>query len=619
MLLIIFQSGSAAPSEPDRTLAEQLEKQLKELTVEPADREEIARRFGLLSGELPEIPAPPEWQLHMQRDFWVINTTRRATVAVPAEIIYIGDHLVVWIESAVKSPISQEYFDEFRLFDQEYYPQIRETFGSEESPGIDHDPKIHVLFTKAAGIGILGYFSSRDVDHPAISPHSNAMEMFIMDAGILNQHPKQITNTLAHEFQHMIHFAHDANEESNLDEGFSGFAEYLIQNRISNVYESSFLKNPDISISQWPIDASGIPYYGAAFLFTKYLTDRLGEAFLKKIIIEPANGLDGLEDALFQAGQPSADQLYTEWIAANLLNALGHPAGNYRYIDYQPPMPSNQANVTTLPMKDQILTAEAMQYGTDFYQLKCPSGFYQIEIEGSATVPVVSLTEGAQLPAWWTNSVSNSSTSLERSFDFTEITEPITLQFSINYDLEEDYDFLYLLVSDDGGDSWQLLNSAYGTNVNHSGFNLGWGWTGSSQGWLTESVDLSAYGGKEILMRFEYITDQALTGEGALLDDLRIDAIAFHDDGSALAEDWESDGFIRLTGDLLQKFAVVVVKDQPEVVNAEIDTFSGGTPYTINCDFDKFPDAACAFGISPINRRAHGLAAYQIQVIKTNR
>jgi hypothetical protein len=120
-------------------------------------------------------------------------------------------------------------------------------------------------------------------------------------------------------------------------------------------------------------------------------------------------------------------------------------------------------------------------------------------------------------------------------------------------------------------------------------------------------------------MRFEYITDQALTGEGALLDDLRIDAIAFHDDGSALAEDWESDGFIRLTGDLLQKFAVVVVKDQPEVVNAEIDTFSGGTPYTINCDFDKFPDAACAFGISPINRRAHGLAAYQIQVIKTNR
>ncbi|GIT58344.1 MAG: hypothetical protein Ct9H300mP19_02920 [Dehalococcoidia bacterium] len=36
------------------------------------------------------------------------------------------------------------------------------------------------------------------------------------------------------------------------------------------------------------------------------------------------------------------------------------------------------------------------------------------------------------------------------------------------------------------------------------------GLTGNSMGWVQDSVDISSYAGQEILIRFEYITDDAI-------------------------------------------------------------------------------------------------------------
>ena len=50
-----------------------------------------------------------------------------------------------------------------------------------------------------------------------------------------------------------------------------------------------------------------------------------------------------------------------------------------------------------------------------------------------------------------------------------------------------------------------------------------------------DDVDLTPYAGSEVLVRFEYVTDDAVNGRGLCLDDFAIDEIGWADDA-------ESDG-----------------------------------------------------------------------------
>src|SRR5690606_29619665 len=50
------------------------------------------------------------------------------------------------------------------------------------------------------------------------------------------------------------------------------------------------------------------------------------------------------------------------------------------------------------------------------------------------------------------------------------------------------------------------------------------GFTGSSGGWTTQTFDLSAYDGQQILLAFRYVTDWASEEAGWYVDNIRIDA-----------------------------------------------------------------------------------------------
>ena len=48
------------------------------------------------------------------------------------------------------------------------------------------------------------------------------------------------------------------------------------------------------------------------------------------------------------------------------------------------------------------------------------------------------------------------------------------------------------------------------------------GYTGVSDGWVDERIDLSAYAGSEIEIRFEYVTDTTLQKPDFAIDDVAI-------------------------------------------------------------------------------------------------
>ena len=84
---------------------------------------------------------------------------------------------------------------------------------------------------------------------------------------------------------------------------------------------------------------------------------------------------------------------------------------------------------------------------------------------------------------------------------------------------------------------------------------FGPGYTGGSDGWVKESVDLSTYAGMDIWVRFQYVTDDAVNAIGACIRNLSIKISGIVTDD----HDWKANGFI-LTNNLVhQQFQVQLI------------------------------------------------------------
>jgi immune inhibitor A len=101
------------------------------------------------------------------------------------------------------------------------------------------------------------------------------------------------------------------------------------------------------------------------------------------------------------------------------------------------------------------------------------------------------------------------------------------------YEIENGYDHGFVEVSDDGGATWDTL-------VDYSDVD--------TEDWaVTQTVDLSAYEGKSVLVRFEYFTDGGVAPRGWEVTDIRLGATTLGESA------WTTDGWLRLDGEWTQK------------------------------------------------------------------
>jgi len=77
--------------------------------------------------------------------------------------------------------------------------------------------------------------------------------------------------------------------------------------------------------------------------------------------------------------------------------------------------------------------------------------------------------------------------------------------------------------------------------------------------WIEQRIDLTRYAGKKVLLRFEYVTDGALNDHGFAIDDVEIPEVGYRDDAES-ETGWESNGFIRSTNTVQQRYVVQVVR-----------------------------------------------------------
>ncbi len=560
---------------------------------------DLGRRLLGLNDLSPTEPPPASFfSTGSQQSFWVGNGDVN-NFRVEATLQYVTDHAYFWIEDGVYYRI-RDLRDLADAFENQIYPTNRSFFGSEWTPGVDGDPHIYILYAHGIGDENAGYFSSADEYPQQVNRFSNGHEMFLVNADNSPLNDRYTFGILAHEFQHMIHWYQDRDESSWVSEGFSELA-VMLNDFYSGGFDALYTSQPDLQLNNWPDESQEdtTPHYGAGFLFLSYFLDRFGESGTKALAANQDNDLKSVDSTLYQinvvdpqTGKPiTADSFFLDWAVTNYLMDPKVGDGRYAYTSYKgAPRAEPTETINSCPISD--LTREVHQYGVDYIRIKCP-GSYTLHFEGSIETDLLPQDPHSGRFAFWSNKNDESDTTLTQTFDLTNYSGPLSFSYWAWYDIENGWDYAYLEASTDGV-NWQILSTPSGTSTDPQGNSYGWGYTGASGGgsspvWIHETVDLSQFAGKNLSLRFEYVTDSNVTGEGFLLDDLSIPEIGYTTGFEKDDAGWQADGWARIQNVLPQSYGVALITegDNTSVQNITLSPdISADIPFTIGSGVD---------------------------------
>ncbi len=535
--------------------------------VPPRDSRALAERLRPSGQLIPEVvnPTPPQPSTGDKDQFFVSNSDSREVFPITATLRLVSEHTEFWVEDGVK--VDQRALERAaKDFDERIYPTMHQYFGSEWNPGVDNDPRVTIL--NARFTGAAGYYSSHDEFSRQVNRYSNQREMFYMNVDAATPGSERYSSVLAHEFQHMVHWQLDSNEESWVNEGNSELAARVCGYGTSSAVPA-FSQAPGTQLNAWSLspEEDTWPHYGASYLWMEYFLQRLGPTALKAALTEPENGIAGFERVLGQTpGAPTFDDLFADWVLANLLNDRSLAGGRYAYQQASP----NVFVDTTHRDPPAQETGSVSQYGTQYVAITPRSQGLKIDFRGNPTTAVVPNQPAGGRYEWWSNRGDMSDTRLTRSFDLSGV-QRATLEYSLWYELEDGWDYAYVSASVDGGATWKPLTTERMTDYDPNGNAFGIGYTGFSghapgaevrlsPQWVREKVDLTPYAGRNVMVRFEMVTDDAINLPGLCLDDIAVPELGFQDGAESDAGGWQAEGFVRIDNQLPQQYLVQVVQ-----------------------------------------------------------
>jgi len=377
---------------------------------------------------------------------------------------------------------------------------------------------------------------------------------------ILHNHnvlgPYAYDSTLAHEWQHLLHYELCPGDVLFMNEGCSMYSEYLCGYGIDPDYMNSYFFTPDNSLTEWGDqgDINILADYGAAALWTMYLADRYGASFLQQYFNQGGGGTDGISYALYvNHYNERFPDVYRDWKLANMIRADNPGAGKYNYKSINLNDPAyisvrlNEESGFPVPLKTastefgNTITilgydtgiATVYPWGSDYIALRNwdRPGFVYFEGDES-TVPEHSYWT-MTADGWYSGTGVDLANYLLAGNAYVDPSDPV-LTIATAYDLEVFWDYGFVQVSTDGGQTWTSLANDYTTFdydpaahpdivANLPGltdYNPDW------SDWTTMDFDLSAYGGMNVMIGFRYMTDWATTYGGWWLNSTTVSGTA---------------------------------------------------------------------------------------------
>jgi immune inhibitor A len=558
-------------------------------------RDEAIRLKGI--PDIPEVVSttPASYALGDSTDFFVTNADTRESRKLSARLVYETENVYFFVEQGVQVDDNEvkSLVDEFQ---NETYHTNRQFFGSEWIPGVDGDPRLYMLYAHGIGQYTQAYSDTVSEFSRLAHPYSNEKEIMVLNADAVPLSDSYWRPTLAHEFQHMIHWYQNRNAETWLNEGASMLAESINGFEVGS--KMPFLSEPNLQLNAWADLSSNVTeaggHYASAYLFMKYFLDRFGSEASQTLVANHATGISAVESTLATLGLTdpnsgkllTAEDVFADWAVANFLNDSRIAQGQYGYKGFDERVPGPTDTIPECPAGP--VSASVHQFGTRYIELAC-HGDLTITFTGSQHVSLVPTQPHSGRYAMWSSREDESDTTLTREFDLSSVNSAF-LNYWAWWKIESDFDYAYVEVSADGGKTWKIIPTPSGTDANPVGSNQGWGYTGCSGGgetgkdcsaqWIHETVDLSAYAGQKILVRFEYITDAALSYASLMLDDISVPEIDYACGFEVDACGWDSQGFARVDNVLPQRFVVQLIHqsgDQTTVERLPLDTSRQGS------------------------------------------
>lgn len=573
----------------------------------PHDRLRLAQQINGISPSLltPEA-RPPNLSVGDQTDFFYNSDLDGNYQAIPAELRLLSDNVAWWV--SLTADVEDEALRAAaELFENEILLTNRSIFGQEPSPGIDNDPRINILLIQQPEWGgFFGYFSNLNQFPATMFPFSNEREVLIINTERADITSLTFAAQLGHEYQHLIQWNLDTNEDSWLNEALSELAIFLSGSTFvdgearANSNSEIFATMPYIQLTSRPEESSGLEdlsvfaHYGAERPFIIYLFEQFGPDFIRAVANNTSPGVISIQQELVRLdGAPRFQDVYANWLIANLLDQPQLAEGQFGYTEYESLLPTRQV-VESFGAEPGI--GRLPPYGAHYYEIK---GTEDVEVSftGSTLARLTPIDPASGDYVWYSNRGDESGFSLTRSFDLRDL-QSATLNYKVWYELEEFYDFAYLQISADGGNSWTILETAAGTGEDPQDTAYGWGYTGVATEWITESIDLTEYAGQVVDIRFEVLTDFSTNRDGLLLDDIEIPELGYFDGAEDDAGGWEAVGFVRSSNFVPAEWIVWLVEltDPTSVTRLELDS-QQETEFTISGFGERFPFAAVV--ISP--------------------
>ncbi len=633
----LFTQVATGPQPWSTPTATGTEALLANTQISARDPYDLARRLGHASQPLPQPVAsrhrlgavtaaePIAYSLGDRETFWVLNLNPLQSFQVSATLRHISPNLYMWVQDDLEVP-RDALERSAETFDRLLYPTVRRYFGAEWSPGIDNDIRLTVLNARFSGA--LAYFSTGDEYPAAVMPYSNQREMFYINPENAPPGSTSYEAALVHEFQHMVHWFADSNEFAWVNEGASELAMYL-SGYARDGRISSFARRPDTQLNHWTTDRVA-EHYAASFLFLAYVAERFGPEMTRQLVASELNGIAGFESVLEAHNTGlSFEDLFADWVVANYLDGESS--------EVTVPYLYHELDVHAQP--ERILSSypaqgdgEVHQYAADYIELEPGGQNLRLDFSGVATTTLVPNQAHSGRYQWWSNNGDNSDMTLTRSFDLSGLQQA-TLDVRLWYDIEDGWDYAYVEVSTDGGATWAILPGEHTTTENPSGNSYGAGYTGlsslggdSSAGaeWIEETFDLSPFAGKEILVRFEYLTDEAVNHAGLCVDDIRIPELGYSYDAEEGDDGWISQGFVRMDNTLPQHFIVQLIRlaeplpssGQGEVIIERLPLPDGHSGTWTIRDLDQSVRKVVLV-ISAVTRGSHQPASYHYEIRPT--
>jgi hypothetical protein len=117
--------------------------------------------------------------------------------------------------------------------------------------------------------------------------------------------------------------------------------------------------------------------------------------------------------------------------------------------------------------------------------------------------------------------LQSSEITVDTLIDLTN-AEYATVNFHAKWNLENNYDYVQLLISTDNGSSWSSLCGKY-SEIASSDEPAGQAiWDAIQKDWILEDIPLSYYLGSTALLKFSFYADQSNTRDGFYFDDLKV-------------------------------------------------------------------------------------------------